>query len=216
MSNAKVRKMMHDIQRQFELNRKIDRYEARFFYHLPAITDEMTVEEKAFAREFAGYEEDFSHQDWSGMEIRNRTLQASQFEGANLSNLRAFETDFLSANMEAATLKNAFLHRAKLDFVSFRGADLTHANLSHASLYMADFTGADLSGANFTHADLSGAILHNACLYGADLTQANLTEADVTDASFQDATMCKTIRKDMIGWTEWHQKQVNWRSRKEL
>ncbi|ELK39416.1 rfrA pentapeptide repeat-containing protein [Brevibacillus agri BAB-2500] len=216
MSNAKVRKMMHDIQRQFELNRKIDRYEARFFYHLPAITDEMTVEERTFVEEFARYNEDFSHQDWSDLEVENRTLQSSHFEGANLSNLRACEADFLDANMKAATLTNAFLHKAKLDFVSFQGADLTGADLSQASLYMADFTGADLSGANFTHADLSGAILHNACLYGADLTQANLTEADVTNASFQDATMCKTIRKDMIGWTEWHQKQVNWRSRKEL
>lgn len=73
------------------------------------------------------------------------TAQASDFDGADLT-----QADLSDAELMRCTFRNANLSRAK-----FCHSLLMHADFKGAKLDGADFTGANVAGADFTDADLS-------------------------------------------------------------
>ncbi len=114
--------------------------------------------------------------------------QRCNMDGLNLNNVqlsgaRLRDTSFLRGSLNQADLKNISAFRTK--FVS---ASLVDANFTKASLPEADFTKADLQGADFTRANLKRARLFKAILRGANLTKAKIEGADLTEADLSGAT----------------------------
>lgn len=84
------------------------------------------------------------------------------------------------ANLSAAHLSEADLHRAGLTQADLSGANLYRADLSEAPLNWADLSRANLFSANLSRANLFKANLSGANLQLASLVETNLSEADLT------------------------------------
>lgn len=107
---------------------------------------------------------DFSEQDLSGSNLRNK----------NFSNSILIHTRLNGSELIRARLNGAIMSEAQL-----RGANLTEANLCGTQL-----PDADLNGASLKRADLRGADLRRAELRNANLSDANLSGANVEGAKF--------------------------------
>ncbi|WP_245622978.1 pentapeptide repeat-containing protein [Kiloniella litopenaei] len=110
-------------------------------------------------------------------------MDGLSLDNVDLSSARLRDTSFLRGSLDGADLKNVSAFRTK--FVS---SSLVDANFSKASLPEADFTKADLRGANFTGANLKRARLFKTVLRGANLTKAKIEGADLTKADLSGAT----------------------------
>jgi hypothetical protein len=106
--------------------------------------------------------------------------------------------DLSYADLRAARLGGAYLHRvnlkgASLSNADLRGACLNGANLMRARLNGADLTEADLRGANLVEADLRGASLVAADFRGAHLMEANLSNAYLRQVNLGGAILSGTV-----------------------
>ncbi|MFD2206366.1 pentapeptide repeat-containing protein [Kiloniella antarctica] len=110
-------------------------------------------------------------------------MDGLNFDGVDLTSGRLRDTSFIRGSMNNANLQNVSAFRTK--FVS---TSLIETNFTKASLPEADFTKADLTGVNFTEANLGRARLYKAMLRGANLTKAKLKGADLTKADLSGAT----------------------------
>lgn len=114
---------------------------------------------------------------WSvliGADVRNSTLWAPVFVGANLRG-----SDFSYSD---------------LPYANFSGADLRGANFSGTNLHGAKFAGANLNGANFSsanlsHTDFQYAKIRKADLHDANIIFAGLEYADLNGSNFLGATI---------------------------
>lgn len=104
---------------------------------------------------------DLTGADLSGADLRHAELTNADFGGpvtfaslsvANLSGIRAFETNFTHAFLDGADLSSAELGGAKFTRAYLRDANLSGADLGDAKLDEADLKNADLTGATLTHA----------------------------------------------------------------
>lgn len=112
-----------------------------------------------------------------------RAADALDFSEANLSQVRASDS-----NWSGATLKGAILAWAVLD-----GADFSGANLQGADFYAAHLKGARFSKADMLDARLSTANAFEATFDGADLARADLRGGNFYAAEFLDARFWETL-----------------------
>ncbi len=120
---------------------------------------------------------DIIHPDLSGA-----ILWGTNFSSAYLSEAILKDADLSEATLSGAILSGAKMSGAILKDAKMSGADLKDANLSGADLSGADLSGADLSGADLSEATLSGAILSKAKLINSNLRKAHLNDADLHQA----------------------------------
>lgn len=142
----------------------------------------------------AGYYDDLSNQDLSGLDLRGATLDEVNLGGADLRSV-----DLSRSTLEGANLHNANLERAKLIGAKMAGADLEIALLSDANFQGADLTGASLRDARFarasfvdanlTGADLGHAMFKNVDFKGADLRNVNFLGAKMWDVGIEGADL---------------------------
>ena len=97
-----------------------------------------------------------------------------------------------SGNYSGATLDNAYIRNAWLNYTNFSGANLSGSNLVAGHFYDSNFSNTNLShsllnAGNFSFVDFTDADLSGAVLTGTYLGGANFTNADLTNAIFDDA-----------------------------
>ena len=107
-------------------------------------------------------ERDFIGVNLSGAVLRDTRFHRANLSGANLAEVDAFRTKFVTATLtgvifDRARLTEADFTKADLTGASFKGADLRRARLFRAILRNADFSKALMRGADLLKADLSGA-----------------------------------------------------------
>lgn len=109
----------------------------------------------------------------------------------NWSNCRFEKAIFSNRDLQAATLRNAFMAGSNLQASNLSNADIAYANLSLTNLKGTRFDGADLRGVNLRRADL-----RRASLVGADLSFADMTGANLTGANLEGTVLSNTIWTD--------------------
>ncbi len=154
---------------------------------------------------------DFSGQNLSGMDLRNRDFSGAILTGADLSGADLSFSDLRNADLSGANLQdanlygaylwdadlsfadlyNADLRRAVLGDASLVGADLSEAKLGWSGLFGADLTQAILYNANMWRIDASGAVFADAFLFNATMSGANLYEADLSGAQMGHADLSR-------------------------
>ncbi len=142
---------------------------------------------------------DLKHTNWndadlSNMKLEGFNLSGAHLEGANLNGANLEHAKLMEAHLEGADLYGANLEHAKLMEAHLEGADLNGANLEHAKLINTHLEGADLKiahleGADLRIAHLEGANLTVADLEGADLSGVHLERADLTRADLAGAIL---------------------------
>lgn len=135
------------------------------------------------------------------------TLEARSLVGIDLR-----EAELHRARLECADLRGAKLARANLRSAVLAGANLSNANLDVARLMVADLSGARLTGATLRGARLNGARLDNAMLDGADLRGATFAHAVLAGASvigarltrgaLSDSQLASVAHSDSIAWED--------------
>ena len=81
-------------------------------------------------------------------------LQKVNFQGADLKNASAQNSDLSYADFSNADLTGANFSGSNLRYASFNKTVLTNANFSGADLSHADLTGAELTNVNFSFTNL--------------------------------------------------------------
>jgi uncharacterized protein YjbI with pentapeptide repeats len=120
---------------------------------------------------------DLTGADLSGIDLRNNNLSGGGAFSNNHTGLFAVPLrPSNAANLSGASLSDANLERASLDYTDLSKADLSDAYLSKAELGGADLSSAYLSKADLSNARLAGANLTFAVLKDADLSKAHLTK----------------------------------------
>lgn len=132
------------------------------------------------------------HLDWSGRDLRNRSLA-----GADVGYLVLAGADLRGADLQGLSSSSAHLGTARLDGAQMAGVRLPGATLIGASLrrvagpdasfLRADLTGAALDGASLPGANLRGAKLINVSFGTARLVGANLAKSDLAGADLSRA-----------------------------
>lgn len=119
----------------------------------------------------------------------------------NWSNCRFEKAIFSNSDLQAATLRNAFMAGANLQASNLSNADIAYANLSLTNLKGTRFDGADLRGTNLRRADLRRASLVGADLSFGDMTGANLTGANLEGTVFSNTIWIdgKTCKQGSVG-----------------
>lgn len=97
---------------------------------------------------------DLTSADFSGLDLRNRSLEFADMTHANLRGADFSNSAFTSANLSYATMSGSNFEHA-----SFFMADLTGANLLDCTL-----DGSNLTACDIRHAKLEGATLRNCCI----------------------------------------------------
>lgn len=145
----------------------------------------------------------------------------------NLTHAELRGVHLIGANFDHASLIDAKLNDACLDFSQLNHCLLQDANLSHATMMQTHLNNADLNGAILINAKMLGAKLNQASLSGTKLTNAKLKgahmndaslasaimeranlkgatlmNADLTEANLKDANLSGAILKDCIGLTQ--------------
>jgi uncharacterized protein YjbI with pentapeptide repeats len=120
-----------------------------------------------------------SGENFSGIDLSNRTLTKIDFNfsdlsGSNFDNTRLVGCSFVQANLRKASFKNA---------------QMPGANLYGSCLYRANFESANLCAAQIDWVNLQDAILCNANLSNANLQSTNLLRVDCSDADLSDANL---------------------------
>jgi len=114
--------------------------------------------------------------------------QQCDFTGAQLTQIRGRNCQFLKCTFCAADLSDAEIENS-----SFSGSNLAGANLSRVHGSKAQFAGANLSGAVLFRADLRDASLKGADLRNADLREAVLNGADLSGAEIEGADFAGAV-----------------------
>jgi uncharacterized protein YjbI with pentapeptide repeats len=117
-------------------------------------------------------------------------LQSRNLDGANLFHAALPRADFRGTssnlpNSESASLKNANLAWAQMQYALLDDAQMQGANLSGAQLQWASLKNTQLKGANLSEVWLQGANLSGAQLQEANLRGAHLEGADLSNAHLQ-------------------------------
>ena len=137
---------------------------------------------------------DFSKADLTNATMFQPIFSKTNFEGANLTNVRMIGT-LGNVNMSNATITNG---RFGLDIgnqpMGAMRFDAIGGNFSNTN-----FEGADINRSNFRFANLRGANLRNTDLFRADFSKADLTGADITGAKMGEAILDETIMTDVKG-----------------
>ena len=137
---------------------------------------------------------DFSKADLTNATMFQPIFSKTNFEGANLSNVRMIGT-LGNVNMSNATIING---RFGLDIgnqpMGAMRFDAIGGNFANTN-----FEGADINRSNFRFANLRGANLRNTDLFRADFSKADLTGADITGAKMGEAVLDETIMTDVKG-----------------
>ncbi len=120
-----------------------------------------------------------SGENFSGIDLSNRTLNKIDFNfsdlsGANFDNTRLVGCSFVQANLRKTSFKNA---------------QMPGVCLSSACLYRANFENANLCAAQIDWVNLQDAILCNANLSNANLQSSNLLRVDCSDADLSDTNL---------------------------
>jgi uncharacterized protein YjbI with pentapeptide repeats len=92
-----------------------------------------------------------------GEDLVGISLNATQLQGANLSNVILDGVNLHLAELQGADMEHASLRGADLSYAKLQGADLEYANLKGADLRHAQLQGANLESADLQGADLGGA-----------------------------------------------------------
>ena len=121
--------------------------------------------------------------------------------GIDLSNVHAFKTNLMGADLRGAKLSWIDLRESDIRTAKLPDANLSRADLRLVNLSQTDLKGANLSGANLRDANLSGADLNDANLSGTDLSGANLSGASLSDANLSgtDLSIANLNGAMMIG-----------------
>lgn len=132
------------------------------------------------------------HARLPGARIKHLYSPGSEWQGANLSYVRAdqsswFRSDLRRANLTGAWLPKARLISADLREAKFARADLSNANFTDAKLDEADFSGANLAEAHLASLNLRRARFDGAILRGANLAGSDLEEIEVHGADLEGA-----------------------------
>jgi len=128
------------------------------------------------------------------MKLSNTRLSSlmaiqTNFEGADL-NLASLGNAYLCfSNLCNADLRSANLSKADLFKTKLRNADLRNADLSYAYLFQTDLRNADLRNVNLRNASLCGAKFINADLHFANLSNADISLADLSNANLRNADL---------------------------
>ena len=113
----------------------------------------------------------------------------TNFNSADLSNANLRETDLTGANLRNANLTGANLTGAYMEGANLIDADLSGADLIRAFLVLdTRLDRAKFNYANLTDANLTDSILINADLINANLKDANLWNANLTGALYNSGT----------------------------
>src|SRR5262249_51059661 len=112
---------------------------------------------------------DFKKANLAGIQLKDRDLQVSRFDGANLK-----KANLWSCKLQAANFARADLTGAEMAFIDAQGATFEDAKMAGCDIHIAtltnvNFRGADLTGAKLDYSDLAGADFTGAWLDGADL-----------------------------------------------
>jgi uncharacterized protein YjbI with pentapeptide repeats len=118
-------------------------------------------------------------EDFSGIDLSNRSLINLNFNHSNLSGVNFDNTRMSGCSFVQANLKRA----------SFKNAQMPGVRLSSACLYGANFESANLCAAQIDWANLQDAILCNADLSNANLESSDLLRVDCSDADLSDANL---------------------------
>lgn len=105
--------------------------------------------------------------DLTSADLLRALLCNADLRGANLDRARVSDSDLTGANAEAASFRQAWVQRSRLNKVNLDNTDFTGAHLQES-----DFTLASARHARFCAANLSAAILRACAVDGADLTSA--------------------------------------------
>lgn len=154
----------------------------------------------------------FSHVDWSGKDMSNRSYVGSDFEYANLQGTNFSGSQLSGVNFAHANLRNANFTNARMSGCDLRDADITGARFDGAQISGCggvnprtmdqsqlrawlnhcsgcDFANADLHGMDLRGVRLSGISLRHANLRGADLSDARLSGVDLGGADLTGARL---------------------------
>jgi uncharacterized protein YjbI with pentapeptide repeats len=159
-----------------------------------------------------------SGENFSGIDLSNRTLTKIDFNfsdlsGANFDNTRLVGCSFVQANLRKASFKNAqmpgvnlygsCLYRANLesanlcaaqiDWVNLQDAILCNANLSNANLQSTNLLRVDCSDADLSDANLEGTRFYQTTCIGANFHAANLTRSDFKFANLSGALFDRAV-----------------------
>jgi uncharacterized protein YjbI with pentapeptide repeats len=141
---------------------------------------------------------DLSGVDLQAKELDYFDLRDTDLRGANLSGVRAINSQFDRAN-----LTKAQLIETRMPDTSFVGANLADAKLSGSELTECDFTDAQMDGTHFTKARLIGARFSRAYLRLAELIGADLRQADMRNAVLSSATLTgSNLQQALLDGTE--------------
>lgn len=151
-----------------------------------------------------------------------RSFSVSDFQGADLSDLRIAGSNFTWANMKGANLSKSVVGNGSFNEADLSGANLawttladtsmecanlSNADLTSANLFRANLKGANLKGANLTLADLGGATMPDGKPYtrGMDLSQYGATGApmDVKGPGVVTPAVGKAARETLSGEICW-------------
>lgn len=144
-----------------------------------------------------------------GSLLREATLGATDFAGADLSNAAMRELDLSTSNLDFTTLASASISGSQLPQsllnVDADGANLSGSTVGRARWYNVSLRGANLSGAKLVDAELGGTDLpsavYNEDQYGpVDLRGADLTSTDLSGAELSGAVLTGAIADDKTRW----------------
>jgi uncharacterized protein YjbI with pentapeptide repeats len=118
----------------------------------------------------------------------------SQFQGADLSSIKAEYARLGGSNFTDACLRGACLHGATLAAAALDGACFDEANLSKAELHRSKINGASFVGANLEEANLNQVSFRTAKIDGANFYCAQMIDCDfenceVAEVSFVGADL---------------------------
>ena len=121
--------------------------------------------------------------DFGYAQLNRANLDQACFSKVNETTPEGNQIDFSGANLQQATLTDAWLEgkNVNMEYSRLVGADARGAHLKCANLKYADMRRINLSHADLSSTDLSGAIL-----IGANLTHVRLNNTKLTGAKFLD------------------------------
>jgi uncharacterized protein YjbI with pentapeptide repeats len=144
------------------------------------------------------------HANLAGTHMKAARLYHADLEGATLSDAYLADAGLAEANLRkadfsGANLYNAFLASAAMEQSDFRSAMLSTANLSRADLREANFADADLTGANFSEANLWRCVLQRADLRYVNFAKAKLDHCYFDEAKLESTILVQVNLADVIG-----------------
>ena len=127
------------------------------------------------------------------VDLRYRDLSGANLEAADLEGALLHRTNLARANLRGARLNGANLNRANLSAADLRGASILNAMVYQADVQRADLRDANLSRSMMGRANLSFARLDRAILDHADLGEARLTDANLYGALLRSTQFPQAI-----------------------